>query len=53
MREALIRAVQNPRLGAYLEDTDSSSYAFATGVLFVFVIVALSATGFSLILFVH
>jgi hypothetical protein len=51
MREGIIRAVQNPLSEAYLEDTNSSSYASATGLLFVLVIVALSATGISLISF--
>jgi hypothetical protein len=36
-----------------LEDTSSSSYAFGTGLLFVAVIIALSATGLSLLSLAH
>ena len=52
MREGIIPAVQNSLSEADLEDTNSSSYT-RTGLLFVVVIVALSATGLSLVSFAH
>ena len=53
MREGFIAGAQNLLSSADLEDTDSSSYASGTGLFLVVVIVALSATGLSLVAFAH
>lgn len=53
MREGIIPPVQSALSEADLEDTNSSSYACGTGLLFVVVIVALSATALSLVSFGH
>ena len=53
MREGGIPAVRNSLSAADLEDTKASSYASGTGLFFVIVIVALSATGVSLVSFAH
>jgi hypothetical protein len=53
MREGIIPAVHYSLSEADLEDTNASSYASKTGLLLVVVIVALSATGLSLVSFAH
>ena len=49
MKESSISTAHNSLLEADLEDMNSSSYASGTGLLFVVVIIALFATGFSLV----
>ena len=53
MREGIFAGAQNLLSEADLEDTTSSSYASGTGLLFVVIIVALSATGLSLVAVAH
>lgn len=53
MREGLIAGAQNRLYVADVEDANWSSYASGTGLFFVVVIVALSATGLSLVAFAH
>lgn len=53
MREGIKPASHNSLPEVVPDDTNSSSYASRTGLLFVVVIVALSATGLSLVSFSH
>jgi len=52
MREGTIPPVKSLSDGE-LEDTSSASYESGTGLLFIVIMVALSVTGLSLVLFAH
>ena len=53
MREDATSAAQHSISESDLEDAGSSSYASGTGLLLVAVIIALSATGLSLLSLAH
>jgi hypothetical protein len=53
MREGAIPPGQKSLSNSDLEDTNSASYESGTGLLFIVILVALSATGLSLVSFAH
>jgi len=53
MREGVIPPGQKSLSDSELEDTGSTSYESGTGLLFVLIIVALSATAIGLVSFAH
>jgi hypothetical protein len=53
MREGAIPAAQKALLDDDLEDTNSASYESGTGLLFIVILVALSATALSLVSLAH
>jgi len=53
MREGVTPPVQKAVSNSDLEDTSSISYESGTGLLFVVILVALSATGLGLVSFAH
>jgi len=53
MREGVIPPVQKPLSKSDFEDTSSASYESGTGVLLIVVLVALTATGLSLVALSH
>jgi hypothetical protein len=53
MREGTIPPVQKAFSKTDFEDTSSASYESGTGVLLIVVLVALSATGLSLVALAH
>ena len=53
MREGAIPPIQKALSDSDLEDTNSASYESGTGLLFVVILVALSAAGLSLVSLAH
>ena len=53
MRDGTIPTVRRSYSGDDLEETGSASYASGTGLLFIVVLIALSAIGLSLVSFAH
>ena len=53
MREGAIPPAQKALSDSDLEATGSASYESGTGLLFVVILVALSATGLGLVTFAH
>jgi hypothetical protein len=53
MREGVIGPAPKPLSNSDLEDTGSASYESGTGLLFVVVLVALSATALGLVSLAH
>lgn len=53
MREGAIPPIQKALSDSDLEDTNSASYESGTGLLFIVILVALSATGLSLVSLAH
>jgi len=53
MREGAIPPIQKVLSDSDLEDTNSASYESGTGLLLIVILLALSATGLSLVSFAH